>query len=157
MAPNLTAAAKPYLAEAVKEDDPLLAIFNLNINQIVPLLQNSDITLLQNAANNPAFTQQPGIDPNVAVAVNQLAQIAGDLNVTAGQLRAVAKRAVIVPLYQELKSYLCCDYSAASDDLFVAWTTVGCLAFALVTFCSARIIYKSPRSCFGRCGGGRKK
>lgn len=53
---------------------------------------------------------------------------------------------VVVPVYQAAKEYLCCGLSSSSNDLFVAWTVVGSLGFALATLCSSRIVHNSATS-----------
>jgi hypothetical protein len=48
----------------------------------------------------------------------------------------------------QLKSFICCDLSTSSEDLFIAWTVAGCLGFALSLLCSARVV---------KCTFGRSK
>ena len=52
----------------------------------------------------------------------------------------------VIPLYESIKGFVCCDISSASNDLFVSWTVVGSLGFALATVASIRIIHSSIKS-----------
>ena len=55
-------------------------------------------------------------------------------------LDLLTSRASVLPLYTQGKHLICCDVAAASNDLFLAWTIVGCLGFVLAALCSWRIV-----------------
>lgn len=50
------------------------------------------------------------------------------------------------PIYNQGKSFICCDLSSSANDIFVAWTVTGALGFALAALCGWRIV----RHTFGR-------
>ncbi|KAL4855614.1 hypothetical protein ACK3TF_003939 [Chlorella vulgaris] len=57
------------------------------------------------------------------------------------QLQQQALKSSIDPLYDQIKSYLCCTLSSESSSLWVAWTCAGVIGFVLAVLCSARMVH----------------
>jgi hypothetical protein len=57
------------------------------------------------------------------------------------RLEQQALKSSIDPLYQQVKSYICCRVSNGVYDIWVAWTVAGVLGFLLAMMCSGRIAH----------------
>jgi hypothetical protein len=57
------------------------------------------------------------------------------------QLEQQALKSSIDPLYDQMKSYLCCTLSSETSSLWVAWTCAGVIGFVLAVLCSARMVH----------------
>ena len=57
------------------------------------------------------------------------------------RLEQQALKSSIDPLYQQVKSYICCRLSNGTYDVWVAWTVAGVLGFLLALMCSVRIAH----------------
>jgi hypothetical protein len=137
----------PAGTTTAQANDPVFAVFGLDLSAVYAIIQNNALKDLTDAVKNQvAANQQAGAAPSaVEGAITDVAGSLDRLGVTADALRDLADRGPIVKLYQNLKTYVCCDYSEASDALWVSWTVSGVMAFLLAMMCSGRVIWAARR------------
>lgn len=91
-----------------------------------------------------AFTQSPVVQNQlgliVADALENAVALVPRVRSLVEQADFIASRFSVFPLYERGKSYICCTLADASNGLFVAWTTTGCLSLVLATLCTIRIM-----------------
>jgi hypothetical protein len=131
--------------------EALKAVTNVDITEIFQLVQTPEVTQLSGflAAIDPTVLSAAGVPPTTVSAVQNISTAIVPLTDTLNQLDYLASRRSVDPLYKETKSLICCDFSSASDDLFLAWTIVGSIALVLAVICSIRIV----RHTFGKNKG----
>jgi hypothetical protein len=92
------------------------------------------------ASVDPNILSAAGVPPTTVTAVQNISSAIVPLSDTLTALDYQASRKSVQPLYDQTKSLICCDFSSASDDLFLAWTIVGSIGFVLALICSFRIV-----------------
>lgn len=120
----------------------LKAITGVDIEPLYNVIMSPEVTSFTQAvagANTSALTTV-GLSGNIATAAQNLTTLVQPLTTTLTDLESEASRTEVFPIYQAGKSLICCDAASASNDLFIAWTVVGCLGLVLAALCSWRVI-----------------
>lgn len=106
------------------------------------LLQEPQLNATLNSV--AAFVQSPVIQnqlgPSVTDALQNAVALIPNVRSLVEEADFIASRSSVFPLYEMGKTYICCTLADASNGLFVAWTTTGCLSLVLATLCTIRII-----------------
>jgi hypothetical protein len=140
-----------FNSSAVVDEAPgaaLKAVTDVDITEIYKLVQTPEVSQLTTflASVDPNVLNAAGVPPTTVVAIQNISSTIPALNSTLTELDYQASRRSVQPLYEETKALIRCDFSSASDDLFIAWTIVGSVGFVLAVLCSIRIV----RHTFGK-------
>jgi hypothetical protein len=120
----------------------LKTVTNVDISGLFALIQTPEVKQLEGflVSIDPNVLSAVGVPPTTVKAVQDISSVIVNLSQTLAELDYLASRRNVQPVYEEAKSLICCDFASASDDLYLAWTLVGCLGFVLGFFCSIRIV-----------------
>lgn len=134
-----------FNASEVVDEQPgaaLKAVVNVDIREIYRLIQTPEVAQLTAflASVDPDILSAAGVPPTTVTAVQDISSAIVPLSATLAEIDYLVSRRSVQPVYEGAKSLICCDFSSASDDLYLAWTIVGCIGFVLGFFCSIRIV-----------------
>ncbi|KAI3430897.1 hypothetical protein D9Q98_009306 [Chlorella vulgaris] len=79
--------------------------------------------------------------PGCIASLSNITAMLPSISTTVKQLEQQALKSSIDPLYDQIKSYLCCTLSSETSSLWVAWTCAGVIGFVLAVLCSARMVH----------------
>jgi len=129
----------------VAEEGPgaaLKTVTDVDISAIYTLIETPEVQQLQGflASIDPNLLNADGIPPSTVIAVQDISTVFAALPQTLDELDFLASQRNVLPVYEEAKLLICCDFASASDDLYIAWTIVGSIGFVLASVCSFRIV-----------------